>query len=128
MTIRSAIAVLALVSLVPSMPATAAKDEKLARCNGKKKRPANPYGTVLPTVPGRSAAATTSRTVPHGTPDGQATPDASTPPATNLFRADVQSTAPQTTDTSHAEKVPAIGAVTTSSSASAALLPRFASC
>lgn len=128
MTIRSAIAALAFVSLATSTPATAAKDEKLARCNGRQKRPANPYGTVLPTVPERSAAATTSPTVPRGTPHGQVTPGASPPPATNLFPSDSQSTAPQATDTSQAEKVPPIGAVATSSSASAALLPRFASC
>ena len=128
MTIRSAIAVLALVSLVPSTRATAAKDEKLARCNGKQKRPANPYGTVLPTVPDRSAATTTSRTVPRGTPDGQATPNASAPPVTNLFPSDAHSDAPQATDTSHSEKVPAIGAALTSSPAGMARPPRFASC
>ncbi len=124
MTIRSAIAALALMSLAPSAPATAAKDEKLARCNGKQKRPANPYGTVLPTVPERSA----SPTVPRGTLNRQETPDASAPPTTNLFPSDAQSAAPQGADTSQADKVPAIGAVTTSSSARAALPPKFASC
>ncbi len=128
MTIRSAIAVLALVSLVPSTPATAAKDEKLARCNGKNKRPANPYGTVLPTVPERSAAAASSPTVPHGTPSPQATPDTAPPPATNLFPSGAHSTGPEGADTSQTGKVPAIGAVTMSSSAGIALSPRFASC
>ena len=30
---------------------------KLAVCDGKHRRPANPYGTVLPTVPGAASAA-----------------------------------------------------------------------
>lgn len=128
MKIRSAFAVLALASITPSMPASAAKDEKLARCNGKNKRPANPYGTVLPTVPERSAAAALSPTVPHGTPTPQATPDTAPPPATNLFPSGAYSTGPDGADTYQTGKVPAIGAATMSSSAGMALSPTFASC
>ncbi len=128
MKITSAFAVLAIASLTSPMPASAAKDERLARCNGKQKRPANLYGTVLPTVPDRSAAIPASPTVPRGTPQ---TPDesrSSSPPATNLFPSDAQRNPPLGADTSQADKVPAIGAVTTSSSARAALSPNFASC
>lgn len=44
MKLGSALAFLALAALTPSVPASAAKDEKLPRCNGRQKRPANPYG------------------------------------------------------------------------------------
>lgn len=128
MKIRSAFAILALASIVPSMPATAAKDEKLARCNGKNKRPANPYGTVLPTIPERSAAAETSPTVPRGTPNASSVPDPASPPATNLFPSEGQPNGPQGADTSQTGKVPAIGAALTSSRAGMVLPPRFASC
>lgn len=128
MKITSALAVLALVSLTFPMPATAAKDEKLARCNGRQKRPANPYGTVLPTVPDRSATTPDSQTVPRGIPNPQGAQSPTAPPATNLFPTDAPSAGPLGADTSQAEKVPAIGAVTTSSGVNAALPPRFASC
>lgn len=128
MKVTSAFAVLALVSLTFPMPATAAKDEKLARCNGKQKRPANPYGTVLPTVPDRSVSAPDSQTVPRGTPNPQGTQSPSAPPTTNLFPTDEPSAGPLGADTSQAQKVPAIGAVTTSSSVNAALPPKFGSC
>ena len=36
------------VNIVP--PVQAQKSPKLAKCNGTKKRTANPYGTVLPTL------------------------------------------------------------------------------
>lgn len=128
MKITSAFAVLALASLTSPMPASAAKDEKLARCNGKQKRPANLYGTVLPTVPDRAAAIPASPTVPHGTPQTPGEPNSSAPPATNLFPSDAPPNPPLGADTSRTDKVPAIGAVTTSSSARAALPPKFASC
>lgn len=127
MKITSAFAVLALACLTPPMPANAAKDEKLARCNGKHKRPANPYGSVLPTVPDRSASPA-SPAVPHGTPQTPGEPNLSAPPATNLFPSDAPPNPPLGADTSRTDKVPAIGAVTTSSSARAALPPKFASC
>lgn len=128
MKITSAFAAIALASLTCPMPASAAKDEKLARCNGKHRRPANPYGSVLPTVPDRSAASPASPTVPRGTPPMQGDPGSSAPPATNLFPSDAPPNPPLGADTSRTDKVPAIGAVTTSSGASAALPPQFASC
>lgn len=41
----------ALALIVPFNAATAAsKSPKLAKCDGKQRRPANPYGSILPTV------------------------------------------------------------------------------
>ena len=41
----------ALALIAPANIATAApKSPKLAKCNGKQRRPANPYGSILPTV------------------------------------------------------------------------------
>lgn len=41
----------ALALVVPVNAATAAsKSPKLAKCDGKQRRPANPYGSILPTV------------------------------------------------------------------------------
>jgi len=41
----------ALALIVPVNAATAAsKSPKLAKCDGKQRRPANPYGSILPTV------------------------------------------------------------------------------
>lgn len=41
----------ALALVVPVNTVTAAsKSPKLAKCKGKERRPANPYGTILPTV------------------------------------------------------------------------------
>lgn len=72
MKLGSALAFLALAALTPPVPALAAKDEKLPRCNGRQKRPANLYGTVLPSIPSRTApaAAVTPSMggVPRGTP------------------------------------------------------------
>ncbi len=43
-----------LVALAVTMPVgtvtAASKSPKLAKCKGKERRPANPYGTILPTV------------------------------------------------------------------------------
>lgn len=76
MKIRAALATLALLTLTPSVPAVAGpKDDKLPRCNGQKKRPANLYGTVLPTVPKNYGA----------TPAGAASA-APAPAPTNLSR------------------------------------------
>jgi hypothetical protein len=55
MKIAKALAPLALLTLAVTPPAYAAKEPKVPRCNGKAKRPANPYGTVLPTLPSRNA-------------------------------------------------------------------------
>jgi hypothetical protein len=44
-------AVLGLAAVVPvSLSIAASKSPKLARCDGKQRRPANPYGSILPTV------------------------------------------------------------------------------
>ena len=41
----------ALALIAPINPATAAsKSPKLAKCDGKQRRPANPYGSILPSV------------------------------------------------------------------------------
>jgi len=132
MKFGSALAILALASLTPSMPATAAKDDKLPRCNGRQKRPANLYGTILPTIPDRSApvAATSSGGVgvPRGTPSPQAAPTPSAPPTTNLFPPASETPAPQGPDTSQAGKVPAIGAIGPGAGPTAALPTSYASC
>jgi hypothetical protein len=127
------LAILALVSLTPSMPATAAKDDKLPRCNGRQKRPANLYGTILPTIPDRSApvAATSSSGaagVPRGTPSPQAAPTPSVPPTTNLFPPATDTPAPQGPDTSQAGRVPAIGAIGPGPGPTGALSTSYASC
>ena len=46
------ISILAAMALIaPVYPATAAsKSPKLAKCVGKQRRPANPYGSILPSV------------------------------------------------------------------------------
>ena len=46
------IGILAALALIASVnPATAAsKSPKLAKCDGKQRRPANPYGSILPSV------------------------------------------------------------------------------
>lgn len=41
----------ALAISIPASPIAAApKSPKLSKCDGKKRRPANPYGSILPTV------------------------------------------------------------------------------
>src|SRR3546814_3929545 len=82
MKLGAALAILALAALTPSAPASAAKDEKLPRCSGRQKRPANLYGTVLPSIPPRNA---TSAAPADGEPRG--TPPSQSAPATNLFPA-----------------------------------------
>lgn len=124
MKLGSALAFLALAALTLPVPAVAAKDEKLPRCNGRQKRPANLYGTVLPSIPTRNAptAAVTPQegSVPRGTP--QSAPA----PATNLFPPDDTAPGPQGANTS--SKVPAIGALNPSAGPTAALPTTYASC
>src|SRR3546814_21037846 len=80
MKLGAALAILALAALTPPAPASAAKDEKLPRCSGRQKRPANLYGTVLPSIPPRNAtSAAPADGVPRGTPTSQSHP------ATNPF-------------------------------------------
>jgi len=64
MNFAKALAPLALLSVSLAAPVFAAKEAKVPRCNGQSKRPANLYGTILPTLPARSAAAPTSGPAP----------------------------------------------------------------
>lgn len=131
MKFGSALAILALACLTPSMPAAAAKDDKLPRCNGHNKRPANLYGTVLPTLPDRmlpgAATSSAGAGVPRGTPSAQATPGSSSP-TTNLFPPASATPAPQGPDTPQGGKVPAIGALGPGAGPTAALPTSYASC
>lgn len=131
MKLGSALAILALAFLTPSVPASAAKDDKLPRCNGRQKRPANLYGTILPSLPDRATPATTSAQrlgVPRGTPSPLAAPAPLAPPATNLFPPTNATPATQGSDTSQPGKVPAIGAISPGMSPTAALPTPYASC
>ena len=48
---RSVSILVALALIAPASSVTAApKSPNLAKCNGKQRRPANPYGSILPTV------------------------------------------------------------------------------
>ena len=56
-----------LALIVPVNAATAApKSPKLAKCDGKQRRPANPYGSILPSVDPLSGTST-----PADPPQGQ---------------------------------------------------------
>jgi hypothetical protein len=59
-----------LVALALTVPAdilvAAPKSPKLAKCNGKQRRPANPYGSILPTVD-----PATGTSIPAGQPQSQ---------------------------------------------------------
>jgi hypothetical protein len=124
MKLGSALAFLALAALTPPVPALAAKDERLPRCNGRQKRLANPYGTVLPSIPSRTAP-TAAVTPPEvGVPRG--TPQSAPTPATNLFPPEDAAPGPQGANTS--SKVPAIGALHPSAGPTAALPTTYASC
>ncbi|MGH8759669.1 MAG: hypothetical protein ACREVW_09195 [Burkholderiales bacterium] len=55
----------ALALIAPVNAATAAsKSPKLAKCDGKKRRQANPYGSILPTVDPLAGTATSSNQGP----------------------------------------------------------------
>lgn len=124
MKLGAALAFLALAALTPPVPALAAKDEKLPRCNGRQKRPANLYGTILPSVPPRTAPMA-AVTPPEGdVPRG--TPQPASAPATNLFPPEEAPLGPQGAKTS--SKVPAIGALNPSAGPTAALPTTYASC
>ena len=123
------LAIVAGVAMTPTLPVAAAKENKLPRCTGKHPRPANPYGTVLPSIPDRGltpVASASSGGVPRGTPGPHgAAPAPSAPsPTTNLFPPASPTPSPQG-PTSSNKRVPAIGA---SPSASAALPTSYASC
>lgn len=124
MKLGPALAFLALAALTPPVPAVAAKDEKLPRCNGRQKRPANLYGTVLPSIPSRTAPTAAAAPPVGGVPRG--TPQSAHPPATNLFPAEDAAPGPQGANTS--SKVPAIGALSPSAGPTAAMPTTYASC
>ena len=126
MKLGSVLALLALASLTPLVPAAAAKDEKLPRCNGRQKRPANLYGTILPSIPPRAATSATAAPPAAGVPRG--TPQSAPAPATNLFPAEDAAPARGGHDTSQADRVPAIGAVSPKAGPFAALSTSYASC
>jgi len=95
----------ALALIAPVSTAAASKSPKLAKCDGKQRRPANPYGSILPTADPASgtstpASQTPARTgvevfppknpaapmpaAPDGKPDNQVPPISSwSPPTTN---------------------------------------------
>jgi hypothetical protein len=81
MNIAKALAPLALLSLSTAAPVLAAKEAKVPRCNGQSKRPANPYGTILPTLPARNAPGPTSAAPPTQLFPSSATPEANAPAA-----------------------------------------------
>ncbi len=129
MKLGSTLVFIALAAMVATIPASAAKNDKLPRCTGKRLRPANPYGTVLPTIPDRGLTPTepgAAGGVPRGTPSPGGTSTAPDPSPTNLFPA--PSGAPGAGPTSSLGKVPAIGAIGSSPTASAAPSTFYASC
>ncbi|MBB4642682.1 hypothetical protein HNQ99_003018 [Rhizorhapis suberifaciens] len=128
MKLGSALAFLALAALTPSVPAVAAKDDKLPRCNGRQKRPANLYGTVLPSIPARNATSAAVAPPPDGVPRGTPARPSSQTPTQNLFPPEGPAPAPEGPDTSRADKVPAIGALGTGTGPTAALPTTYASC
>ena len=93
MKLGAVLSFLALAALTPA-PAIAAKDDKLPRCSGRQKRLANPYGTVLPTLPPRNAEATATPPA-QGVPRGTPVPGTAPAPTTNLFPPDSAAPAPQ---------------------------------
>ena len=62
--IISILAALALIAPVGTATA-ASKSPNLAKCNGKQRRPANPYGSILPTVDPVSGTSTPAGQVPE---------------------------------------------------------------
>ena len=94
----------ALALIAPVNTAAASKSPKLAKCDGKQRRPANPYGPILPTVDPVSGTSTPSSpaparpgvdvfpprnpaapkpAAPDGKPDSQVPPISSLTPATS---------------------------------------------
>lgn len=128
MKFGSALAFLALAALTPSVPAAAAKDDKLPRCNGRQKRPANLYGTVLPTIPDRNAPSAAVAPPVEGVPRGTPSPQSAPAPTTNLFPPEGAAPTQQGPDTSQAGRVPAIGALSPSAGPTAALQTTYVSC
>ena len=90
------IAALSLFSLSIAQPVHAQKSPKLAKCDGKKKRTANPYGTILPSID--AAKITSAGENPPASKSG-----------VNVFEA--PSSPPAKSPSQDKIKVPAIGAV-----------------
>lgn len=124
MKLGAALAFLALAALTPPVPVFAAKDEKLPRCNGRQKRPANLYGTILPSIPSRTPATAAVKPPEGGVPRG--TPQSTPAPALNLFPP--ENPAPGSQGSATSSKVPAIGALNLSAGPTAALPTTYASC
>ena len=60
----------ALALLTPVNPGIAAsKSPKLAKCDGKQRRPANPYGSILPSVDPLNGTSTPAGQVPGQEPE-----------------------------------------------------------
>lgn len=56
---------MALALIAPGYVASAApKSPKLAKCDGKQRRPANPYGSILPSVDPQSGTSTPAEPAP----------------------------------------------------------------
>jgi hypothetical protein len=79
MKIAKALAPLALLFLATPAPVLAAKEAKVPRCNGQSKRPANPYGTILPTLPARNVPGTTPAAPPTNLFPSSSSPEAGAP-------------------------------------------------
>ncbi len=125
MKLGSVLAFLALVALTSPIPAIAAKDERLPRCNARQKRPANLYGTVLPSLPSRAAPAA-AVAPPGGVPRGTPQPAPTPAPTTNLFPPEGAALGPQGVNATG--KVPEIGALAPHGGPTAALPTTYASC
>ena len=103
MHIRKTIALAALLCLSCATVALAAKEAKVPRCNGQSKRPANPYGTVLPTLPSRTAGGAASASKPtqlitspaSPSPSGSTTSDSNVPPISAASPTPVHNGRPQ---------------------------------
>lgn len=122
MKLGFALATLALLTLAPGVPASAAKDDKLAKCNAKRKRPANLYGTILPTLPPRAGVTAAAPAIVPAPP---------TVPPTNLFPApapDAPVGSGEPVGTANDVRVPAIGASLPSGDRHAALPISYESC
>jgi hypothetical protein len=81
MNFAKALAPIALFALSTPTPVLAAKEAKVPRCNGQSKRPANPYGTILPTLPARSPSGSAAQ--PTQLFPSSAAPDANGPASRN---------------------------------------------
>lgn len=94
----------ALAICIPSNPIDAApKSPKLSKCKGKERRPANPYGTILPTINPSAGTST-----PAETADDQERARERKRDSVNVFPGPV-STAPEKPAGKTVRQVPPIG-------------------